>query len=511
MNYRYAIRVSALSLLLIAAAMVPVAIFAALDSPVEGWASAEALGTTVLITSLGFTIVHFTIRPTRDVFGQREAFLMVGLTWLFAPVLAGLPFFLWANLFHALPFATHPFQSPVNCYFESMSGLTTTGASILPNIEAIPRGLLLWRSTTHWLGGLGIVLLFVAVLPMVGATGRKLHFIESTGPSPEGIRPRIRDTARILWMSYAIITVLSVAALKLAGLPWFNAVCETFGAIATGGFSVRNESITAYHSALVDSILVAVMVLGAVNFSLYFQLARKRWGLVWRDPELRLFLALIATGGAVVVIAIHGSTIVSLDGHPHQANWLTAIRYGLFNLVSMHTDAGFATAAFDRWPFIALTAIVFGTFIGGSAGSTTGGIKVVRLLAACKIMLHQTQTFFHPEVVKPIRIGGQILKVEEQILVMITILLFGSALLGGAVALMLIGADAGMMDFTTAFTASLASLCTAGPGFGGVGPEHNYLWLPTASKLVLCFLMLIGRLEIVPILVLMHFRFWSST
>ncbi|MBN1510786.1 MAG: TrkH family potassium uptake protein [Phycisphaerae bacterium] len=510
MNVRYATRVSALSLLLVTAAMVPVGVFAAVDSPAEGWASAEALGTTVLLTLCAFAAVWLGVRHERDAFGRREAFLMVGMTWLLAPVLAGCPFFLWAHFFHAVPFETHPFQSPVNCYFESMSGLTTTGASILSDIEAVPRGLLLWRSTTHWLGGLGIVLLFVAVLPMVGATGKKLHFVESSGPSPDGIQPRIRDTARVLWISYTLITLGSILALHFAGLPWFNAFCETFGAIATGGFSVRNQSIDAYDSGFVEAIIVAVMILGAINFSMYFQLARGRWRQVWRDSELRLFLALIGIGAAVVILSIRGSQVATISGNQHDVGWLTALRYGIFNLVSMHTDTGFATADFDRWPFLALAVIVFGTFIGGSAGSTTGGIKVVRLFAAVKILYSQLQACIRPGVVQTVRIGRRSLDTHEQISIVITILLFVFALAGGTFALMLIGADDGVMDLTTAFSASLANLCTAGPGFAGVGPDQNYLWLPNASKLVLCFLMLIGRLEIVPILALMHLRFWKT-
>ena len=510
MNSRYAIRVTALSLLLIAAAMVPVGVFAVIDNRVEGWGAAESLGATVLLTVIGFIAVWFTVRPSEDAFGRREAILMVGLTWLIAPVLAGLPFLLWAHVFHVETFQTHPFQSPVNCYFESMSGLTTTGASILQDIEAVPRGLLLWRSATHWLGGLGIVLLFVAVLPMVGSAGRKLHLIESTGPTPEGIRPRIRDTARILWISYGLITLGSIIALRLAGMPWFNAACETFGAIGTGGFSVRNASIAAYDSAWVEWIIVAVMILGAVNFALYYELAQKRWRQVWRDPELRLMLTLMLIGSAVVVVAIHGSQILTMTGEQREGTWLTSIRYGVFNLISMHSDAGFSTAVFDQWHTAALIAIVCCTFIGGSAGSTTGGIKVIRLLAAAKIMFAHLQSFIRPGLVRPLRLGGRTLNSEDQAAVMITILVFIFALFAGTTALLIIGSDTGLMDSPTAFTASLASLCTAGPGFHGVGPDENYLWLPDASKLVLCALMLVGRLEIIPILALINLRFWQT-
>jgi trk system potassium uptake protein TrkH len=509
MNVRYAIQVASLSLLLIAVAMIPIGLWSAwLDRPDE-WAAAQALLATVLLACLIYLPIRFGLTPPSNHFGRREAFLMVGLTWLVAPVLSGLPFFLWAVLFHATAFDAHPFASPVNCYFEAMSGLTTTGASILADIEAVPRGLLLWRSTTHWLGGLGIVLLFVALLPMLGTTGKKLHFVESTGPSPGGTQPRIRDTARILWISYTLITLVSIVALWLAGLPWFNAICETFGAIATGGFSVRNQSIAAYDSSTVDAILIIVMLLGALNFSLYYELARGRWRMVWRDPEFRLFILVIVATSTIVVTAIHGTRIITIAGQERHADWLTSMRYGIFNLVSMHTDAGFATADFGLWSFQALAAIAFGTFIGGCAGSTTGGIKVVRLLAAGKILWHQLQKTIRPEQVKLLRIGHRTLDIVEQTSILVTILCFLLALFGGTCALVIIGAEGRVVDLTTAFSASLANLCTAGPGFGSVGPSQNYLWLPDISKLVLCFLMLIGRLEIVPILALLHYRFWK--
>jgi len=248
MNYPYVLRLTGLSVALVAASMAPIALWCLVEGTPQQIASAKAFGLTGLITASAIAALAHFCRAANRQFGGREALLMVSLTWVLAPIVAGLPYLLWVHLFRAPATSAHPFEFVTNCYFESVSGLTTTGASILPDIESLPRGLLLWRSTTHWLGGLGIVLLFVAVLPMVGATSRKLHFVESTGPTPTGINPRIRDTARILWISYTVVTVLTVVALRLAGLPWFNALCESFGAIATGGFSVRNQSIAAYQS-----------------------------------------------------------------------------------------------------------------------------------------------------------------------------------------------------------------------------------------------------------------------
>lgn len=332
--------------------------------------------------------------------------------------------------------------------------------------------------------------------------------IEATGPAPDASRPRIRDLARVLWSVYAVITLGSILSLRLAGLTWFESICESFGAIATGGFSVRNASIAAYHSGAVDTIIVVVMMLGAVNFSLYVDLVSHKAKNLWHDAELRLLLVSLLIGAGVVVVSIAGERIVTTHGDMPDAGWASAIRYGVFNFVSMHTDTGFATADFDRWIFPAIAAIVIGTFIGGSSGSTTGGIKVVRLLAAAKIMLHEVRQFVRPAVVEPVRVGCRILDTYEQIAIMSTILCFVIALGLGTVLLCAIGADGGTLDFRTSFSASLATLCTAGPGLGGVGPTQNYDWLPDASKFILCGLMLIGRLEIIPILVLLDPRFW---
>ena len=510
MDVKFVARTTALALLIVIAPMIPVGLWSAtLDAPPE-WDAAKAFGATVLVAIITLGTAIAFLRPKTSHFGRREAFLMVALAWTIAPIVAGLPFLFWARWLGHQPLPTHPFQSPLNCYFEAMSGLTTTGASILPDIESLPRGLLLWRSTTHWLGGLGIVLLFVAILPMVGVTGRKLHLVESTGLKSSGTHPRIRDTARGLWFTYAALTLGSIVALRLAGLPWFESLCETFGAIATGGFSVRNQSIAAYHSAWVDAIIVLVMILGAINFSLYLELARSRYRLVRRDPELRLLLILLTASSLVVVLAVFGTRIETMTARLLPAQIGPAIRYGVFNLVSMHTDTGFATADFDQWPFLALAAIVLGTFIGGSAGSTTGGIKVVRLIVAAKILLRELQLFIRPDMVKPIRLGHRVIDADEQMSVIITILCFVLALFTGTVLLMLIGPAPQAMDLRTAFSASLACLCTAGPGLGAVGPTHNYLFLPDPGKIVLCFLMLIGRLEIIPILALIHPRFWRQ-
>jgi len=512
-NYAYAIRVSAVSLLVVVAAIAAVGVWAVIEAwqaiPGQGEA-ARALGVTCLLGVGCVGTVLLTIQPPDAAFGRREALLMVGLTWVIAPALSAMPYYLWAQWFYEGRAVDHPFRSFVNCYFEATSGLTTTGASILSDIESVPRGLLLWRSLTHWLGGLGIVLLFVALLPMVGAVGRKLYAFEATGPSRTASQPQIRELARVLWLTYAVLTLGGVVALRLAGLPWFHAVCESFGSIATGGFSVRNASIAAYHLPLVEAIVVALMVLGAVNFSLYYQIIRGRFETVFRDPELRLLLVLLGFGSLLVAATLVGKDVRTLDGRTLEAHWFDALRYGVFNLVSMHTDTGYATADFDAWPVPAAAIIVLGTFIGGSAGSTTGGIKIVRVLALGKIVVRELHAFVRPTLVEPVRLGRRVLDPDDQTSLLVTVLLFVAALVCGTVALMMFGVSERAVNVRTAFSASLAALCTAGPGFGGVGPTANYNWLPSPSKAVLSALMLIGRLEIVSVLVLFQPSFWRA-
>jgi trk system potassium uptake protein TrkH len=443
---------------------------------------------------------------TRAHFGRRQALLLVVVVWVGGSGLAGLPYLMWADLTRE---GAHPhvFQSVTNCYFEAMSGLTTTGASVLADIESLPRGLLLWRSMTHWLGGLGIVSLFVAVLAPMGVMGRMVYGVEASGPAPTGLTPTMKDTTRILWLVYAGFTALEIALLRAAGLTWFQATCESFGTIATGGFSVRNASIAAYDSRTVEGIVTVFMIIGGVNFALYYELVRRRPLKVWRNSEFRFYLALLLIGATVVTLSLLGTRIVTTGGEEAGPDNASAVRYAVFNLVSMHTDTGFATANFDAWPFLGTTAIVAGTFIGGCAGSTTGGIKVIRFLVLVRMLIAMIERQYRPSVVRPLRILGRTWETDDQISVIVVVLLFALALGGGTVVLMFAEHDA-QMDMRTAFSGTLATLCTAGPGLGRVGPAANYAWLSDLSKMVMCFLMLIGRLEIIPVAVLALPAFW---
>ena len=453
-------------------------------------------------------------RKTRTHMGRREALLLVALSWLIGAALAAVPFLFWAHLIGDV-MADHPFHRFINCYFEAMSGLTTTGATVLKDIEAVAPSLLFWRALTHWLGGLGIVLLFVAVLPSLGVGGKRLFRVEAPGPEPEGVRPHIRDTARTLWYIYLGLTVIQILALIIIGrMDLYHACCHTFATLATGGFSTRNASVGAHESLSVDVIIIIFMILAGANFGLYYQLIRRKWKTFFGDTELRVYLIVMGVGAVLVIGSIWASVdpITLTTGEKVDSNLANSVRQGLFTTVAIKTTTGFCTADFNQWPFLAKAVLVMLMFIGGSAGSTAGGIKAIRVWIAFRVMLSELEKAFRPNVVRPVRIGGTAvdadLKLGAIAFVVGMIVLF---VLGAGLVMLLEQAYGdGTCDFTSAATASVATLCTIGPGLGKIGAVENYGWFSDASKIVLSLLMALGRLEIFAILVLFTPRFWKG-
>jgi trk system potassium uptake protein TrkH len=435
---------------------------------------------------------------------RRQALLLVVLSWVSAAVLGGLPFFLWT---HAAGLDDHAFHRPVASVFEAMSGLTTTGATVLSDIEAVPRSLLLWRSLLHWFGGLGIIVLFVAVLPSLGVGGRRLFGVESPGPQPGGVHPQIRETARVLWFIYAGLTLAEVLALRLAGMDWFDSVCHAFATLATGGFSTEGASVGAY-SETIHVIVTFFMLLAGMNFGLFHALFRGKFREVRRDPELRVYLAMLALATAAIAWMIYGTAISTTQGQTVQATAGVAIREAAFNVVAIQTTTGFGTSDFDIWPSAAKLLLVVLMFVGGCAGSTSGGIKVIRIWIAFKVLLNEVERVFRPHVVRPVRVGGRAtdasLQTAAVVYIVGTIVLF---VLGAFGVLLL---ERGAADITTAATASVAMLCTIGPGLGGVGPVQHYGWMGDSTLGLLSVLMLMGRLEVLPVLVLVVPSYWRG-
>lgn len=510
MNFRYVIRQLGLLYLVLSAVMLFVAACAALlwerGLAWDGHPFWAFLASALVGGSAGVAM-WAAARPSSNSLGRREALLLVAASWLTGAALAALPYWVWATFFAGRELG---FSQAINCYFEAMSGLTSTGATVLTHIESLPRSVLLWRATTNWLGGLGIVVLFVAVLPTLGVGAKRLFRAETSGVAPEGVTPHIRETARVLWLIYVGFTLVQVIALRVAGMEWFNSICHTFATMATGGFSSNSHSVGGYDSLAVNVIIIVFMVLAGVNFGLYHQLIRGRFAAIRRDSELHAYFAILFVASAIVVFSIAGEPIVLTTGEQCAPALGRAIREGVFTTVSIQTTTGFCTADFGRWPILAQTVILVLMFVGGCAGSTSGGIKVTRILVVFKVMVSELERAFRPHVVRPVRVGASVIapEVRQGALAFV----FGHVLLFavGAIALMLFE-SARNMDVVTAASASVACLCNVGPGFARVGPVANFDWLGPASKLLLCLWMAIGRLEVFAILVLIHPRFWRAT
>ena len=351
------------------------------------------------------------------------------------------------------------------------------------------------------------------MLPLVGASGKRLFRIESTGSIPGGVRPQIRETARTLWLVYFGLTALVLGLLMLAGLDWFEATCHAMTTLATGGFSTRNESIGGFGSPLVNAIVIAFMILAGTNFGLYCAAIRVRVSSIWQDTEFRCYIGLLALGALIIStsLLIRAEPLFGTDGGVMAPTLATAVNHSVFTTVAMGTGTGYSSNDFNAWPFSAKVVIIALMFIGGSAGSTTGGIKVMRIWIALRVMLAEIERAFRPKVVRPLRIGGTTidpdLKLGTIAYVLSVILIF----FVGAALLMVLEAGSGQCDFKTASAASLATLSTVGPGFGGIGPVQNYGWFSDPSKILLCLLMALGRLEIFTIAVLFTPRFWRGT
>jgi len=452
-------------------------------------------------------VMFFTGKRGSELIGQREALVLVALSWLIGAFLAALPFYYWAMMRQGGDGAIHDFDSFVNCYFEAMSGLTTTGATVVQAIGTVPRSLLLWRAITHWLGGLGIVVLFVAVLPMLGVGSRRLYRIEAPGPTPEGVTPRMRDTARVLWIIYVALTVLETISLRLCGMSWFNAVCHTFATLATGGFSTLDASVAGFNSTAVEIVIIVFMVLAGINFSLYHQLTRGNWRNALADRELRAYFGFIAAGSLIVTISLIRSSPLGPTGEPLSA--LETTRDAVFQVVSVQTTTGFCSEDFDAWGFVAKATLILLMFVGGCAGSTGGGIKVMRVIIAFKVILAELEHVYRPKVVRTVKVGKTTVDPDLKL----NTLVYGLGILGlfaiGTILLMILEHDQ-RIDITTAATASIATLNNIGPGLARVGATQNYAWFSDASKGIMSILMVLGRLEMFTILVLFTPRFWQS-
>ncbi len=512
MNYRFVSRQLGLLLTVLSAAMLLVTGLEFLIWS-EGGGDAVAIRALLISVAVGILVggVLWVLgrQGELDRMGRREALLLVATSWMVGAAVAGLPFLLWAN-FNKEAAPDHRFLSPVACYFEAMSGLTTTGATVLNDIRSLPPGLLLWRSATHWLGGLGIVVLFVAVLPTLGIGGKRLFHAEAPGPQQQGVRPRIGETARTLWLIYLGLTVAGLLSLRAAGMNWFDSLSHTMSMVSTGGLSTRDASIGYYDSIIIDLICIVFMLLAGVNFALFYAATRGRWRLLWKDDELRVYLALKVAVIIIVTANILSLPLMTTAGEQVKATLGEAVRYASFQTVALHTGTGFCTADYDQWPFLSRTLLIGLMFVGGCAGSTAGGVKVIRFWIMMKVIVGSLEKAFRPQVVRPVRVGRSVVDEDQKLGAIVYIVLFGLIGAIGAVLVAALEGYAGRPDFLTAMSASISTLGNIGPGLHEVGPTKTYAWFSDASLAVLSLLMMLGRLEVYAIAVLLIPRFWKG-
>ncbi|BBD07625.1 TrkH family potassium uptake protein [Desulfovibrio ferrophilus] len=441
---------------------------------------------SILITlSIGGGMFHIFRNPEAPAMNHREGMAIVAIGWIAAALMGALPFWF------AGTFATF-----TDCFFESMSGFTTTGASVLSDIEALPRGILFWRSLTHWLGGMGIIVLSLAILPFLGVGGMQLYKAEVPGPVAEKLKPRIKDTAMLLWKVYLLFTVLQTVLLLLGGMDLFESLCHTFGTMATGGFSTRNTSIAAYDSVYFDTVITIFMLIAGANFTLHYNVLRGRPAVMFRDPEFKFFMSIFVIFTLASTISIWGNNYESLGD---------ALRFASFQVASIMTTTGYATADYEIWTPLPQALLLLLMFLGGCAGSTGGGIKCMRIMLLLKLAYQELFRLIHPRAVTRVKLGRH--NVEPEVLSSITgfFMLFLGLFILSSFLLAAMG-----VDVVTAFSAVVASIGNIGPGLGGVGPTDNYAHLPMMGKWLLVFCMLLGRLEIYTVIILFVPEFWRK-
>ncbi len=433
--------------------------------------------------AVGIPVYLLTRKARHSYIGIRDGFLGAVASWAVA------------TIFGAIPFVITGVFGPIDALFESMSGFTTTGASVLTDYSQ-PHGIMFWRSLTHWYGGMGIVVLFIALLPATGGGAIRLFAAEAPGPSTERLTPRLRDTAKNLWYIYLGLTIAEVLILIAVGLGPFSAITHTFGTMATGGFSPEAASVGTYGSLPVELVIVVFMVLAGGSFPLYFAfLSGRRWAIV-RDPEFRLYIGVIAV--STISIAI---SLVIAKSHLGLGE---AFRDALFQTVSIQTTTGYATADFDTWNSFAKALLVVLMFVGGCAGSTAGGMKVVRILLLSKNASRVLVEALHPNAIIPVKIGRR--PVPKQVVAGVLGFFFLYVVVFAAGTLLL---SISNVSLVTSASAVAATLNNVGPGLELVGPMVNYAFIDTFGKIVLIAMMLMGRLELLAVMLPFTKAFWS--
>lgn len=441
---------------------------------------------TLLVTAL-MGLVLSLIPKSRRSLKYRDSYALVTFGWLSAGLFGCLPYY----LSHAIPSFT-------DAYFESISGFTTTGASILTNIEALSPATLLWRSLTQWLGGMGIIVFALAIIPYLNIGGMGIFQAEVPGPTAEKLTPRIQDTAKVLWTIYLLFTVALTGLLLLGGMSLFEAVCHAFTTMSTGGFSTRNSSIAGFNSPYIEWLLVIFMVIAGINFALHYRFLFKGFDIrtYLRDSELNFYFLAIVFCVFTVTLSIF---------FQQSDEWGKTIRDVFFSVTSIMTTTGFGTADYERWPIYGQFILMFIMIMGGCAGSTAGGVKAVRLMLVLKYMHSEILKLLHPNLIRTVKIRNTVIDRHVLAGILGFIFIYMTVM---AVSILLVSLETG--DMTTAIGSVIASLSNIGPGFGTVGPTENYAHLGSFSKWVLSLDMVMGRLEILTILILFFPGTWRK-
>ena len=443
-------------------------------------------------------VIMLLTRHHKNELDKRDGYVIVTFGWIVMSLTGTLPYLFTGTI-----------PSFTNAFFETMSGYTTTGATILNDIESLPQGILFWRSITHWIGGMGIIVLAIAILPLLGIGGMQLFAAEAPGPSASKLHPRITDTAKRLWLIYVGYTIAETILLKVAGMSFFDAINHSLSTLSTGGFSTKNDSIAHWNGQpIIQYIIMVFMFLAGTNFVLSYFAFKTRFSKILKDEEFKAYTIFIVglTIATVLVIYFQADAVTSTINHPMVLGKIeSALRHGIFQVLAIVTTTGFVSADFTAWtPF--LTIFFFGImFLGGSAGSTAGGIKIVRHLILIKNGLMEFKRTLHPRAILPVRYNNRAVPQAIVFNILAFFILYMLSFIVGVLVFSALG-----LDFETALGGAVSSLGNVGPAFGDLGPVENYSALPIAAKWWATFLMLIGRLELFTVLILFTPFFWRN-
>ena len=480
MNFRMILKSLGMVLYIEAACMVPSLIV----SLVYRQHDAKAFLISILIVLVvGFVLQR--IKPASTDIYARDGFAIVSLSWIMMALFGTMPFVISG----AIP-------SYTDAFFESVSGFTTTGATILQEVESLPKGILFWRSFTHWVGGMGVLVLMLAVLPSVKANTIHILQAESPGPYPGKLVPKMGQTVKILYLIYFVMTSVLIVFLLLAGMPLFDSLVHALGTAGTGGFSIKETSIGSYGNAIIEVIITIFMLLFGVNFSLYYQSIKGNFRSFLRDSEFRFYLGTVAVSIILITLNTYGSLFESLG---------ESLRHASFQVGSIITTTGYSTTDFNLWPSFSKSILVLLMFIGASAGSTGGGMKCMRIVLMIKAVRREIIRIIHPRSVYAVKLGGKV--VDEETLSGV-IMFFFTYIFIFVISVLVVSLDG--KDLVSNFTAVTASISNIGPGLGIVGPMGNFSGYSVLSKLVFTFCMFVGRLEIFPILLLLTPTSWKK-